>query len=661
MILDKIALCDFRSYGGYHEIDLTPRTRYGAERPIVLFGGLNGAGKTTLLLAIKLALYGRQALGVGTTKADYESFIDGCIHQSNLALVKPNSAYVEIEFTYGKLGQRLQYRVRRSWVKDGKVTRESVKIWDDKEELGDLTQEECQGFLNELIPVGVSELFFFDGEKIAELAEDSSGNALGDAIRRLLGLDVVEKLRNDLRVYALRRETRRADQTSAEAIETAQSEFDHLKSQVEHERATLDEKRKALQDLRYKKDQAESRLVENGGHWGETRQNQQARVSELTDNLKRQQKDLRELLAGAYPLSLATNVLGEAVKELATELENENQQQVSTALESFAKKLKKNLDESGRKLVDSTLKKTKKVKPNKSLLLDITSREHAALEYLIDKELPTISKQVRASNERVANIEQDLDTISLQIQRAPDEQTLADEFAKLSELNERIAELTADVAVRSRDLKLTYHHTIEMARNLRRLHENLSDKRASEQPIDYAIKARALLKDFAQVNAERKVTQLETEFADAFCRLARKEDVLVRAEIDPQSFAVKLIGANGEVIDKTQLSAGEKQIYAIAMLEALARTSGRKLPVIIDTPLGRLDSRHRTNLVEHYFPRASHQVVLLSTDTEVDEPFYKSLSPNISHVYEIQFDEDEKASTLREGYFWRQAAYKEAI
>ena len=66
-------------------------------------------------------------------------------------------------------------------------------------------------------------------------------------------------------------------------------------------------------------------------------------------------------------------------------------------------------------------------------------------------------------------------------------------------------------------------------------------------------------------------------------------------------------------------------------------------------------------MVDHYFPRASHQVVLLSTDTEVDEPFYKSLSPNISHVYEIQFDEDEKASTLREGYFWRQASYKEAI
>ena len=131
--------CDFRSYGGYHEVDLTPRTRYGAERPIVLFGGLNGAGKTTLLLGVKLALYGRQALGLGTTKTEYESFIDGCIHQSNYALVGLIARMLRSSLLR-QARERLDYRVRRSWVKDGKTTR-AIKIWNGDEELNDLSQE----------------------------------------------------------------------------------------------------------------------------------------------------------------------------------------------------------------------------------------------------------------------------------------------------------------------------------------------------------------------------------------------------------------------------------------------------------------------------------------------------------------------------------------
>ena len=149
---------------------------------------------------------------------------------------------------------------------------------------------------------------------------------------------------------------------------------------------------------------------------------------------------------------------------------------------------------------------------------------------------------------------------------------------------------------------------------------------------------------------------LEEEFALAFRRLARKDDMVARATIDTRKFTVKLLDRRGVEIEKSKLSAGERQIYAIAMLEALARTSGRRLPVVIDTPLGRLDSHHRANLVRDYFPRISHQVILLSTDTEVDEAFYKELSPHISHAYEICFDDRKRSAHLKEGYFWRKCA-----
>ena len=113
-----------------------------------------------------------------------------------------------------------------------------------------------------------------------------------------------------------------------------------------------------------------------------------------------------------------------------------------------------------------------------------------------------------------------------------------------------------------------------------------------------------------------------------------------------------LVSREGRYIPKAQLSAGEKQIYAIALLWALRAVAARPLPIIIDTPLGRLDSNHRQNLVEHYFPNASHQVIVLSTDTEIDETYFRELEPFISHAYHLVYDEGSESTHAEEGYFW---------
>ena len=126
-----------------------------------------------------------------------------------------------------------------------------------------------------------------------------------------------------------------------------------------------------------------------------------------------------------------------------------------------------------------------------------------------------------------------------------------------------------------------------------------------------------------------------------------------RIEIDPQTFAVTLYDRQDRLIPKAELSAGEKQIYAISMLWGLAKTSGRPLPMIIDTPLGRLDSDHRRHLIEDYFPYASHQVVVLSTDTELDKQNFEMLSPYVSHAYHLVYDQIEGSTKAGERYFWK--------
>ena len=92
-------------------------------------------------------------------------------------------------------------------------------------------------------------------------------------------------------------------------------------------------------------------------------------------------------------------------------------------------------------------------------------------------------------------------------------------------------------------------------------------------------------------------------------------------------------------------------MLAVAILWALAKSSGKTLPTLIDTPLGRLDGPHRQKLIKNYFPKASSQVLIFSTDEEVTKEHYESLKPHIAAEYKINYTEETESSSFEEGYF----------
>ena len=211
MIIDALTMSDFGAFATRHRIELSPRPRANRQAPIVLFGGMNGSGKTTLLAALKLALYGKAVCGPTASQLEYQQYLRQFIHHSPSSLVQPSYASVELEFRYAMLGVVSRYRVKRDWwVERNDKLKEGLVITRDDRDLTQLSYEQAQSFLNELIPMGVSELFFFDGERISHLAEETGGESLKDAINKLLGLDVIERLDADLAVLARTRNTRDA-------------------------------------------------------------------------------------------------------------------------------------------------------------------------------------------------------------------------------------------------------------------------------------------------------------------------------------------------------------------------------------------------------------------------------------------------------------------
>jgi DNA sulfur modification protein DndD len=138
---------------------------------------------------------------------------------------------------------------------------------------------------------------------------------------------------------------------------------------------------------------------------------------------------------------------------------------------------------------------------------------------------------------------------------------------------------------------------------------------------------------------------------ECYKKLANKKNLVNCIEMDPETLDLTYLNKDGDVVSKERLSAGEKQLMVISLLWSLAICSKKKLPVIIDTPLSRLDSAHRESLITTYFPHASEQTIILSTDSEIDERYYELMQDNVGDRFTLEYDDNEKTTSLTKTYF----------
>ncbi|ENG6256350.1 DNA sulfur modification protein DndD [Yersinia enterocolitica] len=666
MLIKQLVLHNFRVFNGTHTIDLAPKKRPNDvnARPIVLFGGLNGAGKTSILSAIRLALYGRLAFGLATQQQDYIEQLSLLIHNGANYIEQPEEAAVELTFTYNKGGHEAEFTVTRAWRK-GKKDRLSLQ--QNGQPLTELDYDQCQGFLNELIPHGIADLFFFDGEKIAELAEDDSGNILRTAVRRLLGLDLISKLRNDLMIFVKRQQSNQLAGSQQQKIAEFEEQSKKLACQTEELLEKADFAKTRIEFLSKDITRYEGLLNAQGGAFAQTKVQEKQKVETLLKEKERLEKALRQECDGALPYALAPNTLSRLLEKIADETQIKQAQSFEKELGQFLTLLQSDIalrssttSKIATEAITDNLKEYMATKPKGDLLFDISEREAGMLQQSIEQDSKKAWQRFDLYRTQLADIEQQLEQAAANIARAPEDDQLMDLFEKLRDLDKQREKQRQKYLSLLEDAKQVKQQQLDCVRQVQKMHDVARSQHGFSSAFKNAQETINLLDRYSDVLTQARVKTLSANFEIAYRKLARKEDLQLNAHINPETFDVELVDENGSVVNRKLLSAGEKQIYAIAILEALAKTSGRDLPVIIDTPLGRLDSQHRDKLINHYFPFASHQVVLLSTDTEVDERYFvDQLRDDISHAYEIVFNAHTKSSTLKPGYFWELT--KEAI
>lgn len=660
MILTEIRLTDFRSFAGTHRFDLEPRSGSDGMQPIVLFGGLNGSGKTSILTAVRLALYGKQCLGVGTSVREYHEFLGRSIHQNPKSVLQSDTASVEVRFRYTRQGVREDFHVVRYWRRTGKSIKEDLRIRRNGQSLEDLSGEQAQGFLNELIPLGVADLFFFDGEKIAELAEDDTGKALQQAVKKLLGLDIVDRLSNDLALF-IRRESRKQlpDHSRAEIegleqrMEAEIQEKEAAVGRYEHLRNELTATEHAIARL-------EHQFAEHGGSLANRRADERTYQNRLLEEQEHLRKELLKQLGGAYPLSLAPEALKTLLSELEQALETRKRRdvgaRVAQRLEAAEQELSDTLPETSARTVHQALQQhfgeLLEAAAQPEPRFDITDSELAQYQRWVLYDATESARIVAELKERLEHNQSELDNSSLRLERMPDDATLANTLEELKALHSSAGQLREQMRYELRIIKQHLRECQTINRHIERAHNQLESAEQESSALTHAHRARRAAAAFAYRNTERQLSNLEHNFLVSYKKLTRKEAAAFSVRVDPDTFDITLYDEAGNALPKSQISAGEKQIYAVALLEALGKTSGRKLPLIIDTPLGRLDSDHRGNLIDRYFPNASHQVIILSTDTEIEEVLHQRLQTAISHEYQLDYDEEQRTTFAYTGYFW---------
>ena len=220
--------------------------------------------------------------------------------------------------------------------------------------------------------------------------------------------------------------------------------------------------------------------------------------------------------------------------------------------------------------------------------------------------------------------------------------------AKVAGLNEHYEQTLEELGVASakyEELKKARVRVIEKAVGV------MEDSDDIKRIVTYCGHVMNVLQEYRRRLQEEKAAYLAETMTKCFKSIVSKQHLIDRIDIEAETLNFTFYNGNGSLISRAALSAGEKQLLIIAMLWAIALCSKKEFPVIVDTPLARLDSAHRETLIKNYFARASKQMVLLSTDSEVYGQYYDMISPFVDHEITLTYDEVAQKSHVVPGYF----------
>ena len=672
-LLEGLEINNYGAYAGRNAFDLSVRPG----RPLVLVGGLNGAGKTTILESMMIALYGRAYLGRRTPAKAYESFVLSHIHKSRGGGggKQAVSASVALSFRFYHAGSDDLYRVVRSWEAGGGGVSETLRVERNGAAAADIDESQWQAFVEGLIPLGIARLFFFDGEKIVSVAESAAGGggrggAMRESLDVLLGAELIDALSADLDLYVARRAGGAGAGGGSSGggggrnpalvqYKAMLSERDALLADIDALEGEAASKDAQLSGTEARVAGEEAKIKGAGGGYADLRAGLLAEKAVIDERMQGHARAIRDALSGAAPLAMAAPLLKRTAARIAEDVEAARSAAAAAAAAPKIAALRSEMaaadfwpggraDAAAADRIAGRLAELFRHSRDDPALFDMPDAEAAATRATISAALSAPSS-LCAELGGYARAGRRMEEIAEGLARAPSDDEMAARVRGISGLHREIGMLRAEREHVGQRLSAKRSNLKVVRNRLRRMFDEMRRDERADKGVEIAGRMKAALATYRERLLARKMRELEDNLLAAVSSLLHKGSI-ERIAIRPDTLEV---GAYEHGIgDPVPLgSMGERQMIGTALLWAIAKTSGRPLPFVIDTPLGRLDGAHLSNLVGRFYPAASHQTVLLSTDREIGEAEYARLRPHVARAYRIEYDRERRRTIVHDGYF----------
>ena len=413
MIFTQLTLKNYGPYKEEYTFDLKPKIKYEKYCPIILFGGLNGAGKTSIIESINIALYGKPA-NSAMGKVALEKYLESKMHRY-AAISAINPAMVSLTFEHPFNGKIKEFEMTRTWYKKGAKIIHDLTVIEDGGPLKAVVNEGWDDFIKSIVPPGISNLFFFDAERIQELASDSDEDiSLKNAMKELLGLEIVERLGNDMKIYSNRLEEQATDKESQALLNEIKEKLIILYKKEDRNAKTIANIKADLNRIETDISQVEESFKSKGGEWALKRDELVQDKAKTEEALKMCREQLKDLCRQTLPLAVSNKYKKSLEKQIKIEDEIKLSTIKTNVLSEFSNELKKTINRRHKaignkktvslinELIDMNLNGQSSSKPKGSLILDFSERARKEVESQISESKHSLStsKTLLKKNQR---------------------------------------------------------------------------------------------------------------------------------------------------------------------------------------------------------------------------------------------------------------------